>query len=111
MTSRNRIATRDQSKYPSLWRTCEGAWNPGLGPTGDTLRDWSGRHNHAPIVNSPQFVPWQGSYTLKFISATETVRFNSIPLIGTGGFTFSLFFTPTDLSGVDVYFGNGSLLL
>lgn len=39
----NGFAPRDgQPLYPELWRGCVGAWAPCLGPTGLTLRDWSG---------------------------------------------------------------------
>ena len=49
----NGFAPRDgQPLYPELWRGCVGAWNPGLGPSGTTLRDWSGYGNHGSMVST-----------------------------------------------------------
>lgn len=50
----NGFAPRDgQPLYPELWRGCVGAWNPGLGPTGLTLRDWSANKTHGTLTNGP----------------------------------------------------------
>lgn len=38
-------------RYPGLWRGCVGAWAPCLGPTGLTLRDWSGKSNHGVLTS------------------------------------------------------------
>jgi hypothetical protein len=55
----NGFAPRDgHPLYPELWRGCVGAWNPGLGPTGLTLRDWSRFGNHGTLTNGPT---WQVS--------------------------------------------------
>jgi len=46
----NGFAPRDgQPLYPSLWRGCDLALAPCLGPTGLTIRDWSGRGQNAAI--------------------------------------------------------------
>jgi hypothetical protein len=46
-TYQNGFAPRDgEPLFPELWDGCVGAWNPGLGPTGLTLRDWSPYKNH-----------------------------------------------------------------
>lgn len=48
----NGFAPRDGSPlYPSLWKGCVGAWAPCLGPTGLTLRDWSGFGGHGALTN------------------------------------------------------------
>ena len=50
------LAPRDGSPlYPELWRGCVGAWAPCLGPTGLTLRDWSGFGNHGTLTSGAQF--------------------------------------------------------
>lgn len=47
----NGFAPRDgRPLYPELWRGCVGAWAPCLGPTGLTLRDWSGYGRHADLT-------------------------------------------------------------
>lgn len=52
----NGFAPRDgRPLYPSLWRGCVGAWAPCLGPTGLTLRDWSGFANHGTLTSGAQF--------------------------------------------------------
>ena len=38
---------RGTALHPELWDGCLGAWNPGLGPSGLVLRDWSGANRHA----------------------------------------------------------------
>jgi len=49
----NGFAPRDgQPLYPELWRGCVGAWAPCLGPTGLTLRDWSGFSRNATLSTS-----------------------------------------------------------
>lgn len=49
----NGFAPRDgQPLYPELWRGCVGAWAPCLGPTGLTLRDWSGRGHNGPMIST-----------------------------------------------------------
>lgn len=66
----NGFAPRDgQPLYPELWRGCVGAWAPCLGPTGVTLRDWSGRGNHATMFAGLTAAAWVTSpygYALRF---------------------------------------------
>jgi hypothetical protein len=74
----NGFAPRDgQPLYPELWRGCVGAWAPCLGPTGLTLRDWSGRCNHGTFFNSSASTAWSvsvGRYAADFpTSANEYV--------------------------------------
>ena len=63
----NGFAPRDGSPlYPELWRGCVGAWAPCLGPTGVTLRDWSGRSNHSSDVIVSQWAVRSGGWATKF---------------------------------------------
>ena len=60
----NGFAPRDgQPLYPELWRGCVGAWAPCLGPTGLTLRDWSGFANHGTLMNGTVVSPMFGRYS------------------------------------------------
>ena len=47
--------------YPELWRGCVGAWSPSLGPTGVTLRDWSGYARHFALTNMDAGTDWVAS--------------------------------------------------
>lgn len=66
----NGFAPRDgQPLYPSLSKGCVGAWNPGLGPTGLTLRDQSGFKNNGTLTLRTAASAWgpnQGRYSLLF---------------------------------------------
>jgi len=74
----NGFAPRDgQPLYPSLWKGCRGAWNPGLGPTGLTLRDWSGRSNHGTLTNGSTFAASQGKYAISFDGSSGYLSINS----------------------------------
>ena len=56
------FAPRDgQPLYPELWRGCVGAWAPGLGPTGLTLRDWSGFGNRGELILRTASAAWTTS--------------------------------------------------
>ena len=45
------FAPRDfPPRYPQLWNGCVGAWCASLGPTGTTLRDWSGFGQHGTLT-------------------------------------------------------------
>lgn len=85
----NGFAPRDgMPAYPSLWRGCIGAWNPGLGPTGLGLRDWSGYGNHGTITSTTADVAWtmlQGQHVLTFDGTGDYVAtgFNPSRLLGT----------------------------
>jgi hypothetical protein len=77
----NGFAPRDgQPLYPKLWRGCVGAWAPCLGPTGLTLRDWSGRANHGTLTNMDAGTDWvtsQGRYALDFDAVNDLVQANA----------------------------------
>ena len=70
----NGFAPRDgQPLYPSLWTGCVGAWNPGLGPSGLTLRDQSGFGRHGTLTNGPTFAASQGRYAMNFDGTNDYV--------------------------------------
>ena len=88
-TYANGFAPRDgQPLYPELWRGCVGAFNPGLGPTGLTLRDWSGRGNHGTLTNMVPGEDWvasQGRYALDFDGVDDSVQVPYSPVFDTVG--------------------------
>lgn len=53
------FAPRDfEPLHPQLWKGCVGAWAPCLGPSGVTLREWSGYRNHAALTNMDPNSDW-----------------------------------------------------
>jgi hypothetical protein len=89
----NGFAPRDgQPLHPELWRGCIGAWAPSLGPTGLTLRDWSGRGNHGTLTNGPSFAVDGGKYAITLDGSNDTVLAGSIPSLSQG--TWSCWFKP-----------------
>jgi hypothetical protein len=70
----NGFAPRDgHPLYPELWRGCVGAWAPCLGPTGLTLRDWSGRANHGTLSSASYWSPVAGRYALALNGAATSI--------------------------------------
>jgi len=106
----NGFAPRDgQPLYPSLWKGCCGAWNPGLGPSGLVLRDNSGLGNNGTLTNGPTFAASQGKYAMNFDGTDDFVD------AGTGvsqsfdlakAFTASVWVNPSLASG-----GNGNAII
>ena len=73
----NGFAPRDgQPLHPALWRGCVGAWAPCLGPTGLTLRDWSGFARHGSLST----VLMQGIDTRPALVTTLSTQFVTVPL-------------------------------
>jgi hypothetical protein len=76
-TYQNGFAPRDgEPLFPELWRGCVGAWNPGLGPTGLRLYDWSPYKNHGTLTNMDAGTDWvssQGRYALDFDGTNDRV--------------------------------------
>ncbi len=67
--------------YPELWRGCVGAWAPCLGPTGLTLRDWSGYANHGTLTNMQSPSAWaavQGRNALVFDGTNDFVTTQNV---------------------------------
>lgn len=94
----NGFAPRDgQPLYPELWRGCVGAWASCLGPTGVTLRDWSGRASHGTLVNMDPGTDWliqSGRYALDFDGSNDYADLGLI--LGTRSqFTLSVWFQKT----------------
>jgi len=97
----NGFAPRDgQPLYPSLWTGCVGAWNPGLGPSGLTLRDWSGRGIHGVLTNGPTWTTSGGSHALSMDGSNDVVVVpanNALNL--TSGITVAAWIYPTAVGG------------
>jgi hypothetical protein len=76
-TYHNGFAPRDgEPLFPELWRGCVGAWNPGLGPTGLRLYDWSPYKNHGTLTNMPAGDAWknsQGRHVLDFDGTNDHI--------------------------------------
>jgi hypothetical protein len=105
----NGFAPRDGSPlYPELWRGCVGAWNPGLGPTGLTLRDWSGFGRNGTLTNGPTWVVANGRRSIAFDGSDDSVICNNV--VGAASFSISAWINPTSLSFNNIashgYFGN-----
>jgi len=92
----NGFAPRDgQPFYPSLRRGLTGQWSPCLGPTGLTLRDWSGKARHGTLTNGPTWVP-RGTYAIQTDGATQSVVLsNQSVLLPATGFTISTWIMAT----------------
>ena len=73
----NGFAPRDgRPLYPELWRGCVGAWNPGLGVSGLTLRDQSGFQNNGTLTGGPTWAASGGKYSLSFDGSNDFVAVN-----------------------------------
>jgi len=81
-TYANGFAPRDgEPLFPELWRGCVGAWNPGLGPSGLRLYDWSGRGNHGTLTNMPAGTAWaatSGRHSLAFDGTNDYLNFGNV---------------------------------
>jgi len=63
-------------RYQHLWDGLVGAWYPKLGPTGATLRDVSGHHNHGVLTNMEPATDWvlgEDGWALNLDGATDYV--------------------------------------
>jgi hypothetical protein len=81
-----RHLVRTELRYPGLWRGCVGAWNPGLGPTGLTLRDWSGYGNHGTLTNMDAGTDWVvsgGRYALEHDGSNDLILCGNSPSVST----------------------------
>jgi len=100
----NGFAPRDgMPMYPSLWKGCVGAWAPCLGPTGLTLRDWSGRGNHGTLTNMVPGDDWvtsQGKHALDFDASNDYVSIGAwTPISTTAPFSMSGWMKISGFSG------------
>lgn len=93
-TYHNGFAPRDgQPLYSSLWRGCIGAWAPCLGPTGLTLRDWSGFGRHGTLTSmdaGTDWLPSQGRYCLDLDGSNDYVPCVVNPTLGANPITMSV---------------------
>jgi len=116
----NGFAPRDgQPLYPSLWKGCVGAWNPGLGPSGLVLRDNSGFGNHGTLTNGPTWAASQGKYAMSFDGVNDYVQSTALPFINQNPKTLGAWVRVDGGSGTNRYilsddadssFGLGSTL-
>jgi len=73
-----------QSAHPELWRGCVFAAAPCLGPTGLTLRDWSGFQSHGTLTNMSAGSDWVlsgGKWSLDFDGSDDYVNCGNISSI------------------------------
>ena len=90
--------------YPQLWRGCVGAWNPGLGPSGLVLREWSGRKNHGTLTNMDAdtgFGVSGGQMALRFDGTNKHVDVGSSNAVNSivGSLTATAWFRFTAIDG------------
>ena len=97
----NGFAPRDgRPLYPELWRGCVGAWNPGLGVSGSTLRDWSGFQNNGTLTNGPTWAASQGRYAMSFDGINDHVVLPSrVSFIGNRTLAAWIKMTATNVRG------------
>ena len=65
-----------ESENPHLWSGLVAAWYPALGPTGATLHDVSGHHNHGSLTNMSPASDWvvdENGYVLDFDGVDDGV--------------------------------------
>lgn len=79
----NGFAPRDgQPLYPELWKGCVGAWNPGLGVTGLTLRDQSGFGRHGTLTNGPTWgVSGKDQVITCVAASSQTIEMGTIDAV------------------------------
>ena len=109
-TYQNGFAPRDgEPLFPELWRGCVGAWNPGLGPSGLTLRDWSPFKNHGILTNvttSDVWVTNQGRHVISIDGVDDFVRVPAA-IVASGAFTVSGWFNPWALASTGNVWSRG----
>jgi hypothetical protein len=114
-----------QSANPGLWNGLVGAWHPGLGVTGETLRDVSGFGNHGTLTNMDPASDWamtEKGWALDLAkNANESINFTGLEGLVGQDFTISMwyrlnsydaigsiFFSTTNGVGNTLYFQIGS---
>ena len=101
---------RGVAKHPELWDGCVGAWDPGLGNTGLSLRDWSGNSNNGTLTGGPTWGVSDGRQALDFDGVDDKIDcgdVQGVDDIGAGGFTFSVWATPDNVTGQATYVSKG----
>ena len=103
----NGFAPRDgQPLYPELWKGCVGAWNPGLGVTGLTLRDASGFQNNGTLTNGPTWSLNQGRYALNFDGTNDTVITSKTDVLAGNSCVSVSYWIQKSTSGSDAIVGS-----
>lgn len=108
------FAPRDfEPRYPELWEGCVGAWAMNLGPTGDTIKDWSGRGQHSALTNMAPGSDWiisGGHYALDFDGTNDRADGGTLAPVVASTQVFTLSFWVYDNSAatntVFIGFGN-----
>lgn len=104
----NGFAPRDgQPLYPELWRGCVGAWAPCLGPTGLTLRDWSGFGNHGTLINTTPATFWApviGRYGAVFDQSNDDCQCGTSSIFHLQQMTISAWVIPTGTNTMNMLF-------
>ena len=85
---------RGVAKHPEFWRGCVGAWNPGLGNTGLSLRDWSGNQNNGTLTNGPTWDVSDGRQSLSFDGVDDWIELGTPSSLYCTTFTLSAWITP-----------------
>lgn len=91
-----------ESAFPELWRELAGLWPMSPGPTGLTLRDWSGSKNHGVLTNMDAATDWvvgQRGYALDFAGDDDHIVIsptNDALNFGISDFSASVWFKTTD---------------
>jgi hypothetical protein len=100
------FAPRDgQPLYPSLWRGCVLALAQSLGPTGRTLRDWSGLCNHGEMQSASlpasDVVASRGRYAFDTtVTPNKGLSVADSPSLSlTGGLSLSCWVYPRTVTG------------
>ena len=81
-----------EAENPGLWKGLVGLWAPTLGPTGLTLRDWSGYGNHGTLTNmdpATDYVPSEKGWALDYDGDDDFIE------LGTIGISHPLYFRKT----------------
>lgn len=97
-----------ESESPSLWKGLVGAWLPFLGPTGATLRDWSGHQNHGTLTNMDPATDWvtapdkvgRSTYVLDLDGINDYISIADDPIFDftTGAFSVCVWFNAANLN-------------
>ena len=98
---------RGTALHPELWGGCVGAWNPGLGNTGLSLRDWSGNGNHGVLTNMDAATDWPvdtgagGVRALDFDNINDTVACAHVAELLDTDSAVSLWYKPVTIAGLN----------
>jgi hypothetical protein len=80
-----------ESAHPNLWDGLVGAWMPGLGVTGETLRDVSGNDNHGTLQYDTSWKTYDSETSLYFDRVQDHVSgFDDVSLSSTEPFTIAI---------------------